>query len=90
MRRMTEEEMRSVVRACSWACICTCTAEGEPYAVEATPFYLDGATGFMINPRGGTWRNMQHSGKVLLKYTLAAPVVAGWAGVSCMGEGRFI
>ena len=87
---MTEEEMRAVIRACSWANICTCTEQGAPYAIEATPFYMDGQTGFMINPRGGTWRNMRHSASVLLKYTLAAPSLRSWAGVSCMGKGRFV
>lgn len=90
MRKMTEQEMRMLIKACSWASICTCSALGEPYAIEATPFHMDSLTGFMINPRGGTWRNMQHNDSVLLKYTLAAPSLRGWAGVSCVGKGRFV
>lgn len=90
MRRMSKEEILQTIKACNWATICTCSEAGEPYAVEATPFYINGATGFMINPRGGTWRNLQNNTKVLLKYTLTAPDLSGWIGVSCTGEGAFI
>lgn len=90
MRKLTDEEIMHVIAACNWASICTVGEDGMPYAVEATPFFCGEETGFMINPRGGTWRNLQHSSKVLLKYTLAAPDLRGWAGVSCFGTGRFV
>ena len=90
MRRMTEEEILQTIKACNWATICTCSATGEPYAVEATPFYMDGITGFMINPRGGTWRNLQNNTNVLLKYTLTTPDLKGWIGASCQGQGSFV
>ena len=90
MRAMTPEEMRALIRRCAWATICTVGKDGAPYAIEATPFYIEDDPCFMINPRGGTWRNMQKSSHVLLKYTLAAPDLKGWIGVSCFGAGRFV
>ncbi len=90
MRKMTDEEIACVIQKSNWASICTASPAGEPYAVEATPFYYGEDTCFMINPRGGTWRNMQTSKKVLVKYTIAAQDLRGWIGVSCFGHGRFI
>jgi nitroimidazol reductase NimA-like FMN-containing flavoprotein (pyridoxamine 5'-phosphate oxidase superfamily) len=89
MRAMTPEEMQSLVRYCRWASICTVNAEGAPYAIEATPFFMGGAHCFMINPRGGTWKNLRHNPRVLLKYTLAGDDLSCWAGVSCHGSGEF-
>ena len=71
MRVMTPEEMEKVIGRCNWATICTVDKDGMPYAVEATPFRMDGYHCFMINPRGGTWKNLRHNDNVLLKYTLA-------------------
>ena len=89
MRVMTTQEMQIVVQKCKWATICTVDPQGRPYAVEATP-YLDGQdTCFLINPRGGTWRSLQHSDYVLLKYTLTSRDLHWWAGVSGHGLGRF-
>ena len=90
MRKMTAEEITAALEASKWASICTVSPTGEPYAVEATPFQFGDETCFMINPRGGTWRNMQARTHVLLKYTLAAPDLKGWIGVSCFGAGRFV
>ncbi len=90
MRVMTADEMEAVIGRCNWATICTVTPEGFPYAIEATPFYMDGCHCFMINPRGVTWKNMQHRPDVLLKYTLANADLSLWAGVSCFGDGEFV
>lgn len=87
---MTPREMENVIRRCNWATICSVTSEGLPYAIEATPFYMDGCHCFMINPRGGTWKNMRQRLDVLLKYTLANTDLSLWAGVSCFGEGEFV
>lgn len=89
MRIMTAEEMQLVVRGCRWATICTVSPEGRPYAVEATPYPDGDDTCFLIHPRGGTWRNLQASPHVLLKYTLASRSLRWWAGVSAHGVGRF-
>ena len=89
MRVMTPEEMEAVISRCNWATICTVDADGLPYAVEATPFRMDGRHCFMINPRGGTWKNLRHNDNVLLKYTLADAGLHSWAGVSCRGKGDF-
>ena len=90
MRVMTGEEMNSAIHRCNWATICTATPEGFPYAIEATPFHMDGYHCFMINPRGVTWKNMQHKTDVLLKYTLTNADLSLWAGVSCFGDGEFV
>lgn len=90
MRSMREEEIRGLVERAKWATICTVDESGAPYAIEATPFRLDGAICFMISPRGGTFRNVGRNDKVLLKYTATWDGVRGWAGVSCFGRGRFV
>lgn len=87
---MSPEEAEAVIRRCKWATICTVSESGEPYAVEATPFYMNGRHCFMINPRGGTWKNVRHGRRVLLKYTLANADLSFWAGVSCFGSGEFV
>ncbi|MFH1060099.1 MAG: hypothetical protein V1797_15660 [Pseudomonadota bacterium] len=89
MRRMSANEVQAVVGRAKWATICAVDSSGRPYAIEATPFELDGDTCFMINPRGGVARCLNGNARVLLKYTLAAPDVSQWAGVSCQGVGRF-
>lgn len=89
MRIMSDEEMRQVMRLCRWATICSVDPEGAPYAIEATPFHDGEDVCFMINPRGGTWRNVQANPRVLLKFTLASPGLLWWAGVSCHGRGGF-
>ncbi len=58
MREMTDAEMRALVARARWATICTASPDGEPYAVEATPYREGDEVCFMINPRGGTWRNL--------------------------------
>ncbi|MDR3176709.1 MAG: pyridoxamine 5'-phosphate oxidase family protein [Desulfovibrio sp.] len=90
MRRMTQEEMRLVIGRCRWATICSVCEDGSPYAIEATPFFMGDAHCFMINPRGGTWRNLRGNPQVLLKYTLATEDLSVWAGVSCRGPGEFV
>ena len=92
MRKMTDEEIQRVIAAAKWATICTVGQGGRPYAIEATPFYADTneTACFMINPRGGTWKNLQNSGEVLLKYTMASPDLSDWIGVSCSGRGSFV
>lgn len=90
MRVMTPEEMDGVIARCNWATICTVGEDANPYAIEATPFHMDGCHCFMINPRGGTWKNLRHNSRVLLKYTLTSPDLRFWAGVSCLGEGEFV
>lgn len=90
MRVMTGPEMEDLIRGCKWATICTVTPDGEPYAIEATPFMLDGNPCFMISPHGGTWKNMRHNTAVLLKYTRADEDLRHWAGVSCKGRGEFV
>lgn len=87
---MSEDEMGEVIRNCKWATICTVCEDGSPYAIEATPFHMDGCHCFMINPRGGTWKNLRHNKRVLLKYTLASEDLGTWAGVSCQGVGEFV
>ena len=87
---MTPEEMQGVIQRCNWATICTVDEQGLPYAVEATPFQMGEYICFMINPRGGTWKNLQGNANVLLKYTLASPDLDFWAGVSCRGTGEFL
>ena len=90
MRAMTQEEMDAVICKCKWATICTVSPEGVPYAIEATPFYMDGCHCFMISPNGGTWKNLQHNSRVLLKYTLTSKNLDFWVGVSCHGVGEFV
>lgn len=62
MREMTDAEMRAMVARARWATICTASPDGEPYAVEATPYREGDEVCFMINPRGGTWRNLYPMG----------------------------
>ncbi|MDO4767211.1 MAG: pyridoxamine 5'-phosphate oxidase family protein [Pseudomonadota bacterium] len=89
MRPMTDEEIATLVRRSKWATICSASSEGVPYAVEATPYSDGGDVCFMINPRGGTWKNLCSNPKVLLKYTLTNSRLTWWAGVSAFGTGRF-
>lgn len=90
MRKMTEQEIRKMIDACNWATICTVSPEQKPYAIEATPFPLEGDVGFMLNPHGGTRKNIQANKNVLLKYTYTVPDLSAWAGVSCFGQGEFV
>lgn len=90
MRKMTPTEMQEMIGLCNWATICTVTPGGAPYAIEATPFDMDGDVGFMINPRGTTYKNLLVNTGTLLKYTYAEPDLSVWAGVSCHGQGRFV
>lgn len=89
MREMTADEMRLILDRCNWATICTCSESGAPYAVEATPYRDGDDYCFMINPRGGTWANVQANPNVLLKFTLTSRNLSWWAGVSCHGTGAF-
>jgi nitroimidazol reductase NimA-like FMN-containing flavoprotein (pyridoxamine 5'-phosphate oxidase superfamily) len=87
---MTPEEMSLVISRCRWATICSVCEDATPYAIEATPFFMGNAHCFMINPRGGTWKNLRANPQVLLKYTLATDDLSVWAGVSCRGPGEFV
>ena len=87
---MTPGEMRLVISRCNWATICSVGEDSSPYAIEATPFFMGSAHCFMINPRGGTWKNLRGNPQVLLKYTLATGDLSVWAGVSCRGAGEFV
>lgn len=89
MRAMTPEEMDRLIRRAEWATICATQPDGTPYAIEATPFWLDETVCFMINPRGGVARCVQANPKVLVKFTLADNGLLNWAGVSCHGSGGF-
>ncbi len=90
MRKMTSEEMQEVITHQHWASICTVSPEGQPYAIEATPFMLEpDCIGFMINPRGTTKKNLMERPDVLIKYTYSSPDLMDWAGVSCFGKGEF-
>jgi hypothetical protein len=87
---MTAEEIIMVTQKAMWATIITVRADGVPYAIEATPFDTGIETCFMINPNGGTSKNLKSSSHVLLKYTWATDNLKDWMGVSCLGSGRFI
>jgi hypothetical protein len=87
---MTPEEILSVTQKALWATIITVSDKGLPYAIEATPFETQTHTCFMINPKGGTAKNLPANGNVLLKYTLAASDCSLWIGVSCFGMGAFV
>jgi nitroimidazol reductase NimA-like FMN-containing flavoprotein (pyridoxamine 5'-phosphate oxidase superfamily) len=89
MREMTDEEIGYVLNHAKWGTICTVTPENRPYAVEATPYRDGGDICFMINPGGGTRRNLCQNPHVLVKMTLASRNLSWWAGVSCMGTARF-
>ncbi len=87
---MTQEEAQAVIDNLPWASICTVSPEGQPYAIEATPFRLEpDQIGFMINPRGTTKKNLLNHPDVLIKYTYSSPDLTDWAGVSCFGTGEF-
>jgi hypothetical protein len=87
---MTENEIDKLVSDSNWATIITVNPDGSPYAIEATPFDLEGEVCFMINPNGTTKKNIENSKAVLLKYTLAGKDLTVWAGVSLMGTGGFV
>jgi hypothetical protein len=86
---MSESEIDLLVQNSKWATIISISSDGYPYAIEATPFIMDGDIGFMINPKGGTSKNMENSNKVLLKYTMNSDKLEVWAGVSLFGIGAF-
>ncbi|MDR1084760.1 MAG: pyridoxamine 5'-phosphate oxidase family protein [Deltaproteobacteria bacterium] len=90
MRPLTAEEIDLVMKNSRWATVITVQSDGRPYAIEATPFYPGSGVGFMINPRGGTWRNFLHHPFVCLKYTLTTPDLQDWLGISCHGTGEFV
>lgn len=90
MRTMTQQECLSFIYGCLWASIITYGPDSGLYAIEATPFFMDAAVCFMINPRGGTWKNLRHSPSILLKFTKEADELAQWAGVSLFGTGTFV
>ncbi|MDR2349014.1 MAG: hypothetical protein LBF41_00110 [Deltaproteobacteria bacterium] len=90
MRAMKENEIDRLTDVSKWANIITTSPDGYPYAIEATPFKINGDIGFMISPKGGTSKNLVHSNKVLLKYTLASNDLEFWAGASLFGEGSYV
>ncbi|MDR2368115.1 MAG: hypothetical protein LBF58_08425 [Deltaproteobacteria bacterium] len=90
MRTLTAEEIIAITKKAIWASIITVRPDGVPFAIEATPFYTDTETCFMINPGGGTSKNLRSSPHVLLKYTFATPDLKAWMGISCLGSGRFV
>ncbi|MDR1677946.1 MAG: hypothetical protein LBS44_06095 [Deltaproteobacteria bacterium] len=90
MRIMTPDEIILATKRSIWATIITVRPDGVPYAIEATPFDTETETCFMINPNGGTSRNLKTSNHVLLKYTFATPTLKDWMGISCLGTGRFV
>ncbi|MDR3153873.1 MAG: pyridoxamine 5'-phosphate oxidase family protein [Deltaproteobacteria bacterium] len=89
MRALTPEEIDKLARKAKWATIVTVSPDGSPYAIEATPFFLGDAVCFMINPNGGTRRNIDRLDRVLLKITFASRDLSLWAGVSLEGTGSF-
>jgi sugar/nucleoside kinase (ribokinase family) len=89
MRALTPEEIAQVIERVRWAVICTVCPDSSPYAVEATPYHDGETMCFMINPRGTTWRNLQKNQHVLVKLTITSPCLSFWAGISCVGIGRF-
>lgn len=89
MRAMTDREIQAVLELARWGTICTVSPDHTPYAIEATPYWDGGDICFMINPRGLTRRNLDQNPNVLVKMTLASRNLSWWAGVSCMGTGRF-
>jgi nitroimidazol reductase NimA-like FMN-containing flavoprotein (pyridoxamine 5'-phosphate oxidase superfamily) len=90
MRAMTEGEIDELVSSAKWASIITVKPDGDPYAIEATPFRIGDKIGFMINPGGMTRKNTLTNPKVLLKYTFTDKDLRVWAGVSLWGEGDFV
>ncbi|MDR2443588.1 MAG: hypothetical protein LBE31_08725 [Deltaproteobacteria bacterium] len=87
---MNESEIDKAVSSLKWASIMTVREDGRPYAIEATPFMMDGQICFMINPNGTTKKNLDHADKVLLKFTATSKDLDHWLGVSCQGTGKFI
>ncbi|MEF2146361.1 MAG: hypothetical protein V3573_13025 [Desulfovibrionaceae bacterium] len=90
MRKMTQAEMTQLIHESKWATICATGLDGSPYAIEATPFFMDEDICFMINPRGGVYRCMARGDMVLVKFTDASPDLRLWGGVSCRGRGTFV
>ncbi|MDR2611365.1 MAG: hypothetical protein LBG06_00460 [Deltaproteobacteria bacterium] len=89
MRALTHEEIGLLANKAKWATIVTVRPDGRPYAIEATPFYMGENVCFMINPKGGTRRNLCRSDRVLLKITYASRDLSLWAGVTLEGTGSF-
>ena len=89
MRILTPEEIITITKKAKWASIITVRSDGVPFAIEATPFDTEAGTCFMINPGGGTAKNLKTSSHVLLKYTFATADLASWMGISCLGSGCF-
>jgi hypothetical protein len=87
---MTESEINRAIGTIKWASIVTVREDGRPYAIEATPFLMNEQICFMINPNGTTKKNLDHSDKVLIKFTAATKDLEHWLGVSCQGTGKFI
>jgi hypothetical protein len=90
MRTLTSEEIIQLTRKAMWATVITVRPDGVPFAIEATPFVTETETCFMINPHGGTAKNLKTSNHVLLKYTFATKELKDWMGISCLGSGRFV
>jgi hypothetical protein len=86
---MTPEEIDILAVKAKWATIVTVSPDGRPYAIEATPFFMDDSVCFMINPDGATRWNLESNNRVLLKITFASKDVSMWAGVSLEGTGAF-
>ncbi|MDR0622084.1 MAG: hypothetical protein LBJ61_09440 [Deltaproteobacteria bacterium] len=90
MRTLTAEEIIQITRKAMWATVITVRPDGVPFAIEATPFDTETETCFMINPNGGTSKNLKASNHVLLKYTFTTQGLKDWMGISCLGSGRFV
>ncbi|MDR2387362.1 MAG: hypothetical protein LBE80_07255 [Deltaproteobacteria bacterium] len=90
MKTLTSDEIIAITKKALWATIITVRPDGVPFAIEATPFYTETETCFMINPNGGTGKNLKSSDHVLLKYTFTTKDLSDWMGISCLGSGRFV
>ncbi|MDR1487655.1 MAG: hypothetical protein LBT62_06680 [Deltaproteobacteria bacterium] len=90
MRALTPKEIDETIDSLNWATIITVKPDGQPYAIEATPFFMDDKICFMINPKGTTKKNLDHSDHVLLKYTTVSQSLDKWCGISCFGRGGFV
>jgi hypothetical protein len=86
---MEEEQMKDLMKRCTWGTLTTVDENGNPYAIEFTYFMMDGKLCALINPNGTTAKNLENNSNVCFKICLSDSLSKKFEAVSCFGKGLF-
>jgi nitroimidazol reductase NimA-like FMN-containing flavoprotein (pyridoxamine 5'-phosphate oxidase superfamily) len=86
---MDEEQMKDLMKRCSWGTLATVSKDGSPYAIEFSYFMMDGKICALINPNGTTAKNLENNPRACFKVCLCDNLCKKFEAISCFGEGSF-